>query len=395
MTDYSAYCKIFYAAHYLPIAMYRDGNFICASGFYENGDPYPFALPKLLSMGSPAVYVSSDTGYYGLVQCKDSTHCFVLGPAYSTPVTDGFIRSYMSKNAIPPNRYGEIASFLSGIPQYSYNQFLNLLLYLHYSLTGDPLELTQAFGLTDTGYQEQIGQQYSEKNYQAREEQQTHGTYYFEQQMLELIRSGETEKLTKFLLTAASTPHMKEGKLAENPLRQAKNLFIGLTAMIGKFAAIPGGLDIEQTYQLIDTYIQECEKLQTEEAVKNLQYNMPIDFAKRVAQQKLPAGVSQEIFSCMQYISTHINEPIGTSDVVAFSGKSRAYLFRKFRDELGMNIGAYITQCRLREAKALLRYTNKSLAEISSYLCFSSQPHFQSVFKKHFNLTPLEYRKQV
>ena len=395
MTDYSAYCKMFYAAHYLPIAMYRDGNFICASGFYENGDPYPFALPKLLSMGSPAVYVSSDTGYYGLVQCKDSTHCFVLGPAYSTPVTDGFIRSYMSKNAIPPNRYGEIASFLSGIPQYSYNQFLNLLLYLHYSLTGDPLELTQAFGLTDTGYQEQIGQQYSEKNYQAREEQQTHGTYYFEQQMLELIRSGETEKLTKFLLTAASTPHMKEGKLAENPLRQAKNLFIGLTAMIGKFAAIPGGLDIEQTYQLIDTYIQECEKLQTEEAVKNLQYNMPIDFAKRVAQQKLPAGVSQEIFSCMQYISTHINEPIGTSDVVAFSGKSRAYLFRKFRDELGMNIGAYITQCRLREAKALLRYTNKSLAEISSYLCFSSQPHFQSVFKKHFNLTPLEYRKQV
>jgi len=395
MTDYSAYCKMFYAAHYLPIAMYRDGDFVCASGFYEDGDPYPFALPKLLSMGSPAVYVSSDTGYYGLVQCKDSTHCFVLGPAYSTPVTDGFIRSYMSKNAIPPNRYGEIASFLSGIPQYSYNQFLNLLLYLHYSLTGDPLELTQAFGLTDTGYQEQIGQQYSEKNYQAREEQQTHGTYYFEQQMLELIRSGETEKLTKFLLTAASTPHMKEGKLAENPLRQAKNLFIGLTAMIGKFAAIPGGLDIEQTYQLIDTYIQECEKLQTEEAVKNLQYNMPIDFAKRVAQQKLPAGVSQEIFSCMQYISTHINEPIGTSDVVAFSGKSRAYLFRKFRDELGMNIGAYITQCRLREAKALLRYTNKSLAEISSYLCFSSQPHFQSVFKKHFNLTPLEYRKQV
>lgn len=58
--------------------------------------------------------------------------------------------------------------------------------------------------------------------------------------------------------------------------------------MIGKFAAIPGGMDIEETYHLIDTYIQECEKLQTEEAVKNLQYNMTIDFAQRVAQQKLP-----------------------------------------------------------------------------------------------------------
>ena len=392
VTDYSAFCEMFYASHYLPIAMYDENGFVCASGFYEDGDPYPFALPKLLSMGSPAVYVSSDTGYYGLVRCDDGEHCFVLGPAYSTPVTDGFIRSYMSKNAISPSRYGEIASFLRGIPQYTYNQFLNLLLYLHYSLTGERLDLTQAFGLTDTGYQQQIGQQHSEKAYQAREEQQKHGTYHFEQQMLELIRNGDVAHLEEFLMAAANA-QMVEGKLAEYPLRQAKNLFIGLITIVGKFAAIPGGMDIEQTYQLIDTYIQECEKLQTEEAVKNLQYNMPIDFAKRVAQQKLPAGVSQEIYSCMQFISTHINEPISTADVVEISGKSRAYLFKKFQQELGMSIGAYITQCRLREAKSLLRYTDKSLGEISSYLCFSSQSHFQNVFKEYFNITPLSYRK--
>ena len=182
--------------------------------------------------------------------------------------------------------------------------------------------------------------------------------------------------------------------VAENPLRQAKNLFIGLITMVGKFAAIPGGMDIEQTYQLIDTYIQECEKLQTEDAVKALQYNMPIDFAKRVAQQKLPEGISPDVHRCMQYIATHINEPIGAADVVAFSGKSRAYLFGKFQAELGMTIAAYITDCRLREAKSLLRYTDKSLGEISSYLCFSSQSHFQNVFKKHFGVTPLEYRKK-
>ena len=95
--------------------------------------------------------------------------------------------------------------------------------------------------------------------------------------MLALIKNGESDKLNAFLLAAANTSNTREGKLAETPLRQAKNLFIGLITMVGKFAAIPGGMDIEQTYQLIDTYIQECEKLQTEEAVKNLQYNMPID----------------------------------------------------------------------------------------------------------------------
>ena len=393
MTDYSRYCEMFYAAHYLPIALYEEGSFVCASGFYDEGDPYPFALPKLIAMGSPAVYVSSDTGYYGLVRCGDGKHCFVLGPAYATAVTDGFIRSHMSKNAIPPERYGEIASFLGGIPQYTYNQFLNLLLYLHFTLTGEQLTITDAFGLDPTEFQAQVGQQHSENSYHAREEGIRHGTYFFEQQLLELIKNGEPEKLNAFLLAAANSANTREGKLAENPLRQAKNLFIGLITMVGKFAAIPGGMDIEQTYQLIDTYIQECEKLQTEEAVKNLQYNMPMDFARRVAQQKLTEGVSEEIFSCMQYIATHINEPIGTGDVVAFSGKSRAYLFRKFRKELNTTIGAYITKCRLREAKALLRYTDKSLGEISSYLCFSSQSHFQSTFKRHTGRTPLEYRK--
>lgn len=59
-----------------------------------------------------------------------------------------------------------------------------------------------------------------------------------------------------------------------------------------------------------------------------------------------------------------------------------------------MSIGSYITHCRLREAKSLLRYTHKSLGEISSYLCFSSQSHFQNVFKKHFKMTPMEYRNR-
>lgn len=67
---------------------------------------------------------------------------------------------------------------------------------------------------------------------------------------------------------------------------------------------------------------------------------------------------------------------------------------KKFKTELGFTIGAFITRCKLEEAKMLLTYSTKSLAEISSYLCFSSQPHFQSLFKKQYHMTPLEYRKK-
>ncbi len=394
MKNIYAYPELFYASHYLPVALYEDGNFVSSAGFYDEGDPYPFVFPKLFDMKSPAITVSSDTGYFGMVRSSDEKFCLVFGPAYSTPVTEDFIRTYISKNAISSDRFADIASFLGGIPQYTYNQFLNLMLFQHFVLTGEARTIADSFGITDTDFQDLIGQQHSEKNFQAREESRPHGTYPFEQQMLDIIKNGEVEKLNQFLLASAKIPNTaNEGKLAETPIRQAKNLFIGLVTIIGKFAAIPGGMDIEETYQLIDTYIQECEKLQSVEAVKNLQYNMPMDFVSRVAAQKLPNGVSREIYTCMQYISTHINEPITAEDVVAFSGKSRAYLFKRFRQELKMGIGAYINECRLREAKSLLRYTNKPISEISNYLCFSSQSHFQNAFKKRFAKTPLEYRK--
>ena len=392
--DYSNFCEMFFAAHYLPIALYKGHQYVCSAGFYDNTDPYPFVTPKLCDASSPSVYVSSDTGYYGYVVCKDKQHFFILGPAYSTPPDRSFIRSYMTKNGLPIARYDEIASFLTAIPLYTYNQFLELLLFLHFILNGEKLDLNEAFRLTDTKYQLEIGKQQAERAYTAREEQAQHGTYLFEQQMLSLVRQGDVIGLENFLLRTAKTLNVKEGKLAETPLRQAKNLLIGLVVSVGKDAAIPGGMDIEETYQLIDTYTQECEKLQSEDAVKNLQYNMTMDFANRVAMQKSPRTISADTKQCLQYITTHINQPIGVSDFVAHSSHSRSSLLRHFKEETGMSVNDYITLRRMKEAASLLRYTDKSLGEISSYLCFSSQSYFQNVFKKHYGITPLQYRNQ-
>lgn len=393
MKSLPIFCSLFYSSHYLPIALYERDDFVCASGFPGGGDPYPFVREKLSGRGTPSVYVSSDTGYYGMVRC-DSARFIIVGPAYSTPVTEEITLAYLNKNAIPPRQRDEIAQFLGGIPPYTYNQFLNTLLYLHYTLTGEQKSISDAFDIKDNGYQEQIGRQNTHSAYENREDQRQHGSYQFERQMLEVIQSGDTVRLDRFLMAALDEVPLKEGKLADTPLRQAKNLFIGTVSMVGKEAAIPGGLDIEQTYQLIDTYIQECERLQSVEAIKNLQYNMLMDFTQRVSKQRLPGNLSPAVLASTQFISSHINQPIAVEDVVACAGTSRAQLFRHFQQELGTGIAAYITRCRMREAQSLLRYTEKSLGEISSYLCFSSQSYFQNVFKKQFGTTPAQYRKQ-
>lgn len=57
-----------------------------------------------------------------------------------------------------------------------------------------------------------------------------------------------------------------------------------------------------------------------------------------------------------------------------------------------MNIQEYIQKYRVERAANLLKYSEASLTEISDYVCFHSQSHFGSAFKRYMNMTPKQYR---
>lgn len=389
------FCELFYAAHYLPISCFATNNIsICSFSPFESPiSLYRSVLPALLNSEiNPAVFFSADFGSYGII--RTSNYYIIIGPAFSDEITDEILHNFMHENAIERDQAESLKQALSGIPRYSYNHFLNLLSFLNFELNKKKISVAEHFNIIDSIYGEKIANIETEQSYIARDERRIHGTYDFERQMIDYVKRGETKKLKVFLLDALNTEKFQEGKLADTPLRQAKNLFIGVVTTVGKYGAIRGGLDVEQTYHLIDAYIQECEKLQSLETIKTLQYNMIIDFTSRVEQSKIPDGTSEEVFSCIQFISTNTNESIGVPDVAEHIGKSRAYIAAKFKKELGINIGEYITNYKLTEAKSLLKHTNKSLLDISNYLCFSSQSYFQNLFKRNYGITPAKYRKQ-
>ena len=239
-----------------------------------------------------------------------------------------------------------------------------------------------------------LAKSHAETSLSSKENEQIHGTYQFENLMLSYIRDGEVQKLRTLLESVAEQGEMPQGKLASDPLRQAKNLLIGFVAIVGKVAGIGGGMDVEDAYQLIDLYTQECEKAQSVEDVYLLQYNMVLDFTEKVAQAKLPVGLSKEIFAAIQFNQNHTNTQIGIDDVSEAVGKSRSALTRQFKAETGKTVTEFITESKLRDAKRLLRYSDMTLSEIASYLSFSSQAYFQTVFKARTGLTPMEYRKK-
>lgn len=389
--NYISFCKNFFGATNIPIFLLK------------NGQVKYSALRESLSVTSQAdwqIYPTDQNpgfcGYspdleYGRVQIENTAYDLIVGPTFSVPVTDQLVRQFMRELTIPLSEREVLTEFLCAIPRTSHLQLCKYLAFLHLCLNHKEVDFPSLIRI-DTGYSNNLSPYPSGDNLEYTENDNSHNTYYFELEMYQYIRNGNTEQLRSFLRSSIMT--LKEGKMAQTPMRHSKNIFISLATKAGMLGAIPGGLDIEKTYQLVDFYVQKCEYLQSIEEINKLQYLMIMDFCQRVNEAHIPENVTGEIYQCMDYIRSHTNEPISIHDIARQIHRSNSYVMKHFKEELGMPISSYITKCRLADAKRLLAYSNKSLSEISNYLCFSSQSYFQNVFKKQYGITPLQYRKK-
>lgn len=389
--DHITFCKNYFAVTGIPVNLVNhDGVLYSALGELLD---IPANNPVEIwpAEHNPEFRCLSPDIVYGSVLIEGTGDYVFLGPVFSIPVTDDLVRRYMREQATPLKYKETIAETLASIPRLTHAQFCRHLVFLHQCLNHKEITALELVRQKAPPMWEQK-EQHLESITENRENDCLHNSYPFELELYRHIQDGNVTALNEFL--SSNTLPLKEGRLAQTPLRHRKNIFIGLVTKAGILGAIPGGVDVETVYQLIDLYIQECEKLQTIEAIHALQYSMLLDFCQRAGEAGIPGGISSEIYECVNYIRTHINTPVSVDDVAWHIHKSSSYVMKKFKEELGFTVGSFITRCKLEEAKSLLTYSSKSLAEISSYLCFSSQPHFQSLFKKQYQVTPLEYRKK-
>jgi AraC-like DNA-binding protein len=87
-------------------------------------------------------------------------------------------------------------------------------------------------------------------------------------------------------------------------------------------------------------------------------------------------------------------EPLDVDDLASVAGLSRAHFTREFRRAFGESPHAYLLTRRLERAAALLRNTDRSVAEICFDVGLTSVGSFTTSFKRMFDATPKEYRAQ-
>ena len=168
--------------------------------------------------------------------------------------------------------------------------------------------------------------------------------------------------------------------------------------MAGGVFGVGGGLDSRTAFLLSDLYIQNIELMRDIPSLEKLQNDIMLDYAERVRRirYRVRADESGDLFSaCAEYVAQNLYSPLRVEDVAAALGYSRSYLSSRFKAQAGMTLSQYILQEKIFEAQRQLQFTDNSLLDIADLLGFSSQSHFQNVFKTITGDTPMAYRKRV
>lgn len=334
--------------------------------------------------------------FYGLILLDDTEHpeneiCIFVGPFFTTSITKEELDRILDIIELPEYAVQDAKAFLRFVPTGSMSKFLSYLAAIYTSVTHELIDMEDIFfHETYNTPKTNIEKSFTDSRYNDNYTPVRHSTFLHEMYRVELIANGDVVGMRK---NAQCMLPGTRGQIGNNALRQAKNIFIAGCTLYTR-AAIAGGLDIEEAYTLSDTYINTCESYTTVAEVERLHLQMPLDFTMRVEQTSKLNGKSAPIVDAIHYIEENINQPMQASDIADHVNLSTSYFLKKFKSELGVGVSEYITKTKIREACMLLKYTDKSLTEISNYLYFSSQSYFQNVFKKQVGITPNQYRNK-
>ena len=101
---------------------------------------------------------------------------------------------------------------------------------------------------------------------------------------------------------------------------------------------------------------------------------------------------SRPVREATKFIKNNYTENLTLANVADHVHLNASYLSMLFKKETGQNYMAFLTDCRIEEAKKLLKDSSMSVAEICYAVGYTDKKHFSRLFIKHVGIRPTAYR---
>ena len=95
-----------------------------------------------------------------------------------------------------------------------------------------------------------------------------------------------------------------------------------------------------------------------------------------------------------QYIEEHISNKIDVNDIADTLGLTAIHISRVFKQQNGESLVQYINKQKMIHAIYLMKNSKLKIKDIAQSVGFDDQLYFNKVFKKYYDVSPREFRKQ-
>lgn len=329
----------------------------------------------------PVIFMEEHMVYF-LAFLDEEDSVYVFGPASVETLSFGEILSYRRRCGIAQQNYQ--------IPVISPLAALSLLSMAYFMITGNQVSEEQLLE------QNHVFSKFSQKDmlvyeYSRDSEEKHRLAYKEEMRWIKSIEEGIVESRDQSLTPENIKKLQDVGTMVENNSLKQMEYMLVTAATLASRAAIRGGMNTHEAYNLSDLYFQRISKCTDVVELLNVYLQLTDDFSRQVKKSKETRS-SDLIEQCKSYIARHLRQKISLQEIADETGKSRSYLSRKFSKEAGISIQDYILDQRLQAAANMLKFSDFEIADIAEYLCFSSQSYFGERFKKKYGVTPRQYR---
>ena len=150
------------------------------------------------------------------------------------------------------------------------------------------------------------------------------------------------------------------------------------------------------------SYCREALRLQiTDYILKPVNYdefgicidNLKISMFENKKMEQTGEEGEQTIVGIVRYMQEHLKEEISLNVLADEFHLSAQYISQLFKNEIGVNFLAYLTNIRMEQAKKLLLSTDDTVAEIAEKSGYADYRVFTKAFKKAEGVTPSQYRR--
>lgn len=332
------------------------------------------------------IYVISEPLDTRIAAVKIDGQWVILGPYITSAWQDTGAKVLLAGCGVKDENFLPFKLYRCGLPMLEQGFVIRTAVLLLKNTVGNlpprELEMIQLAVKNEEEIAPRVSEQYDEIELVNRR-------YAIENQIIEAVQQGRT---TEALELEREMFQLAKGLRFVTADMKDQIAGAAILRVLVRHAALRAGLMPVVIDSLSQEFAQKMHHASDEQQIRELveQYIVSFCYAIRANQK---GSYSIYVKRAVQYIETHLSQPVSADTLCQLSGISRKHFVQLFSKETGRTVKQYAAQARCARAAELLENSQLPVQEISSYVGYEDNNYFTKVFKSIMGMSPQEYRK--